>query len=150
MKIPLHLRRPFGELMPFVFITIGAPRVRPLPIDALVDTGSPWIAITPKDILKLNISIKRLRKATEYVNVSLGGYKFWRYLLGATVRMADENGRIISIDLPSISVLWPTMKKPPEEIKHIPSVLGSDFLTIGRFCLHFDPSKQIAYLGKNF
>ena len=148
MKIPLRVRRKFGQWMPFVSLAIYAPRVRPVPIEALVDTGSPWIAIGPRDALRLNISIKHLRKATEYTTVALGGYRFWRYQLRGTVRLRDEEGRIISIDLPSISVLRSTKKKPPEGMKDIPSVLGSDFLTIGRFHLHFDPSKQIAFLEK--
>ena len=62
--------------------------------------------------------------------------------------MRDEKGGIMGIDLPSISVLWPTEKKPPKRIKEIPSILGSDFLTIGKFQLHFNPSKQIAFLEK--
>lgn len=76
MKVPLRVIRKFGQYMPYVSITIRAPRVRPIPVEALVDTGSPWIAITPKDILRLNISIKRLRKATDFPEVSLGGHKF--------------------------------------------------------------------------
>lgn len=147
MRIPLRVLRKFGQWMPFISITIRAPRVLHIPVEALVDTGSPWIAITPKDILRLNISIKRLRKATEYVNVSLGGHKFWRYQLKATVALKDEEGKLINVNLP-ISVLWPTKKKWPDEIRDIPSVLGSDFLTIGRFYLHFDPSKQTAFLEK--
>lgn len=123
--------------------------MRPMPIEALVDTGSPWIAITPKDALRLNISIKHLRKAPQYTTVMLAGIKFWRYLLkGVSVHMKDEKGGIISIALPSISVLWPTQKKLPKGTKNIPSILGSDFLTTAKLSLHFDPSKQIAFLEK--
>lgn len=147
MKIPLRLRSPFGQLMPFAFVTIRAPRVRPIPIDVLVDTGSPWIAITPKDILRLNIPIKHLKKATKHVTVSLGGFKFWRYEMGGTVYIKDEKGKATGVKLP-ISVLSPTAKKWPEQIKHIWSILGTDFLTVGEFHLHFSPSEQIAYLEK--
>lgn len=131
--------------MPFAFITIRAVHVRPIPIDALVDTGSPWIAITPKDVLRLNISIKHLKKAPEHAVVSLGGYKFWRYQLGGTVCIRDEKGKAMGVNLP-ISILWPTLKKWPEAIRHIWSLLGSDFLRIGGFHLHFNPSKEIAFL----
>lgn len=147
MRVPLRLRRPFDEWWAFAFITIRAPRVRPLPIEVLVDTGSPWIAITPKDILRLNISIKHLKKATKYVTVSLGGHKFWRYQLRGTVHIKNEEGKVIDVNLP-ISMLWPTVKKWPNVIKHIPSILGSDFLRVGKFSLHFNPSKEIAFLEK--
>lgn len=148
MKIPLRVVRKFGQWMPFVLVTIKAPRVRLLPFEALVDTGSPWIAITPRDILRLNISIKHLKKVTEYAIVSLASHKFQRYQLqGAGVCIKDEEGKITSVKLP-ISILWPTKKKWPDEIKDIPSVLGSDFLTVGEFCLFFDPSKQIAFLER--
>jgi len=147
MKIPLRLRSPFGQLMPFAFVTIRAPRVRPIPIDVLVDTGSPWIAITPKDILRLHIPIKHLKKATKHATVSLGGFKFWRYEVGGTVYVKDEEGKAIGVKLP-ISVLSPTAKKWPEQIKHIWSILGNNYLTVGKFHLHFSPSEQIAYLEK--
>lgn len=149
MKVPLRVRRKFDEWMPFVSISLRAPRVRPTPIEALVDTGSPWIALAPKDVRRLNISISRLRKATKYSRVTLAGYKFWRYLLTkVSAHMRTEKEGIISIDLPSISVLWPTKKKPPKGVKDIPSVLGSDFLTVGKFYLLFDPSRQIAFLER--
>lgn len=147
MKFPLHLRRPFGEWWAFAFITIRAPRVRPVPIEALVDTGSPWISITPKDLSKLNIPVKRLKKAAKYTIVSLGGYKFLRYQLGGTVYIKNEGGKMLGVNLP-ISVLWPTKKKWPADVKHIPSILGSDFLRVGRFHLHFNPSKEKAFLQR--
>ena len=147
MKIPLRIIRRFGQPMPFILITIKAPRVSPMPIEALVDTGSPWIAITPRDILRLNLSIKRLRRAKEYPMVSLAGYKFQRYELQGSVRVKDEERRVLDVNLP-ISVLWPTKKKMPEEVKHIPSVLGIDFLIAGKFHLYFDPNKRIAFLEK--
>lgn len=120
-----------------------------MPVEALVDTGSPWIAIAPRDILKLSIPIKSLQKATHFPEVSLAGHKFWRFLLrDVSVNIKDEKGRIIKINLSSISALWPTKKKWPDEIKHIPSVLGSDFLTTTKFALYFNPSKQMAYLER--
>ena len=101
------------------------------------------IAITPKDVLKLNVPIKRLIKATEHATVSLAGYKFWRYQLDGTVYVKNEEGKMVGIKLP-ISVLWPTIKKWPEEIKHIWSLVGSDFLRVGKFQLCFNPNEKYA------
>lgn len=147
MRIPLRIAKRFDQWMPFISLVVRATHIRPIPIEALVDTGSPWIAITPKDVLRLGISIKRLKRATKYPIVSLAGHKFERYLLKGTVFVEDEEGQIVRIDMP-ISILWPTKKRWPDEIKEIPSVLGIDFLTIGRFQLHFNPSKKIAYLER--
>ena len=80
MKIPLRVRKRFGQFMPYGFISVRARRVRPIPIEVLVDTGSPWISITPKDVMILNISISALKRATDYPEIALGGFKFWRYL----------------------------------------------------------------------
>ena len=134
--------------MPFIVFTIKASRVRPIPVEALVDTGSPWIAITPKDSLRLNILIKHLQKATEWPIITLASHKFHRYLLNkASVRLKDEKGKIFDYKLP-ISVLWPTKKKWPEQIKDIPSIIGSDFFTFGKLHLYYDPCNQTAYLEK--
>lgn len=149
MKIPLRIRKQFDELMAFVTATVRAPHIRrPLPIEFLVDTGSPWIAIAPKDAKKTNIPIHALKKSTKFVTILFAGSKFWRYLLeNASVYLVDEIGDIVRIHLPMVSVLWPTRGKP-EEFDSIPSVLGCDFITLGEFQLHFNPAKMIAFLEK--
>ena len=145
------MRKRFGQPMPFIFIKVLAPkyRIRPVPIELLVDTGSPWIAISPKDSTVLNIPIPALKKASEYPEVSLAGYKFWRFLMkDVSIHLRDEAEKMVPIDLSSISVLVPTKTPFPDEIKHIPSVLGDDFLMNGRFSLHFDPNKGAAFLER--
>jgi hypothetical protein len=149
MKIPLRIRKQFDELMAFVNVTIRAPHIRrPASTELLVDTGSPWISIAPRDVRRLNIPISALRKPQKFVAILFAGSKFWRYLLeNATVYMIDETGKIVNVQLPTVSVLWPTKGKP-EEFDSIPSVLGCDFLTIGDFQLHFDLSKMTAFLER--
>jgi hypothetical protein len=41
----------------------------------------------------------------------------------ATAYLRDEEGRMASLQLPAVGVLWPTKGKP-EEFDYIPSVLG--------------------------
>lgn len=149
MKIPLRVHKQFDELMISVIATVKAPQVRrPLPLEFLVDTGSPWMAIAPRDVKKTNIPIQVLRKPTKYVTILFAGAKFWRYLLtNASVYLVDESSRIVKIDLPTVSVLWPT-KGNPAEFDSIPSVLGCDFITIGEFNLHFCPSNVTAFLER--
>jgi len=146
----LRIRKQFDELMTVVNATIRAPHIRrSIPIEFWVDTGSPWIAIAPRDVKKLNISIPALKKPEKFVTILFAGSKFWRYLLGnASMYMFDETGKIVKVDLPTVSVLWPTKGKPGE-FDSIPSVLGCDFLTIGNFQLHFNPRKMIGFLESN-
>jgi len=68
-------------------------------------------------------------------------------LENASVYALDETGNIVKVDLPTVSVLWPTKGKP-EEFDSIPSVLGCDFIAFGEFQLHFNPSEMIAFLEK--
>jgi len=149
MKIPLRIRKQFDELMAFANATIRAPHIRrPAPIEFLVDTGSPWIAMAPRDVKKVNISIPALKKPQKFVTILFAGSKFWRYLLeNASVYVLDETGNLVKVDLPTVSVLWPTKGKP-EEFDSIPSVLGCDFIALEEFQLHFNPSKMIAFLEK--
>jgi hypothetical protein len=149
MKIPLRVHKQFDELMISTTATIKALHVRrPLPLEFLVDTGSPWMALAPRDVKKTNIPIQALKKPTKYVTILFAGAKFWRYLLtNASVYVVDELSKMVKIDLPMVSVLWPT-KGNPEEFDSIPSVLGCDFITIGEFDLHFCPSTATAFLEK--
>jgi hypothetical protein len=66
--------------MPFTSIGIKAPphyRIRPMMLFALIDTGSPWIAITPMGASLLNIPSKSLSLA-KYPQIVFAGYKFDR------------------------------------------------------------------------
>lgn len=104
--------------------------------------------MAPRDVKKLNISIPSLKKPQKFVTILFAGAKFWRYLLeNASMYLLDETDNIVKVDLPTVSVLWPTKGKP-EEFDSIPSVLGCDFIALGEFQLHFNPSKMIAFLEK--
>ena len=108
------------------------------------------MAVSPGDAMRLNIPVLSLPKATKNADVRLGGHKFKRYLLSdVKVYIRNENSRLIHIDLESISVLAPTKTPMPEEAKQIPSVLGCDFLTIGKFRLCFDPCNKEGFLERD-
>jgi hypothetical protein len=149
VKIPLRIRRQFDEPMVFTDLVIRAPHVRrPSPTEFLADTGSPWTSIAPRDARRLGIPISALRAPQKFATVSLAGSSFHRYLVeDATAYLRDEGGRMVSVQLPAVSVLWPTKGKP-EEFDYIPSVLGCDFLTPGNFQLHVDLNKNVAFLER--
>jgi len=49
-----------------------------------------------------------------------------------------------------MGVLIPTKinRKVLEEVKHIPSIIGNDFLEEQKFALYYNPSGRIAYLER--
>jgi len=151
LKIPLLIRERFKELMPFTFIVLSNPeyRVSPRPIWVLVDTGSPWTALTPYDAILSKVPTHALKRATDFSEFSFAGHKFWRLMLPEIIlSLKYETGKMSRYEMPSITIMNPTKKIPPEEFKGIPSVLGVDFLRINGFYLHFDPKNNEAFLEK--
>lgn len=61
-----------------------------------------------------------------------------------------ENAESLSVDISEMGVLVPTKvnKKMLEAVKHIPSIMGDDFLEDYNFALHFDPSARMGYLER--
>ena len=148
MRIPLRVRVKFGQPIPFVFAILRAPHLRPIPINFLVDTGSPWVAIAPADSRRLGISLSRLRRASEHLRVRFAGYVFQRLLLeNVTLYLRDEDGAPVRVPMSPVTVLKP-LGKPTSYVESLPSVLGSDFMVAGGFALYFNPANRTAYLER--
>jgi len=60
----------------------------------------------------------------------------------------DDKGDIVKFEMPSVSVLDPIAKKPVEEYKGIPSVIGVDFLRLHKMALYLNIHKNIAFLER--
>jgi hypothetical protein len=122
-------------------------RTRLLPISALVDSGSPWTSLAPLDSKMLNVPIKALRRATNHPRIMFAGDEFWRLLMNnIELYLKDQNGEIVKLELPSVTVLDPIRKTPAEEYRGIPSVIGVNFIRIHKMALHLDLNKNIAVL----
>jgi len=79
VHIPLHVRPWFGEQAVFLtFFVKGFPHLRPISIEGLVDTGSPWLALSPQDSEALGVPIKRLSLPTENIDIRMAGLRFKR------------------------------------------------------------------------
>ena len=148
MRLPLHIKDNFGQPALYIQLVVIGRHVRHAPIECLVDTGSPWMVISPKDAITLNIPVSRLPEVTDkYANVNFAGAKFKRRLLrNIEVALTNDKGGIERIKLPSVSVLESTIKPTPEGAKRIPSVLGCEFLMNNKFGLWFDPAQKEAFL----
>lgn len=148
VRIPCHVRKFVREgFFPFVPFTFRTPQVFGL-IEALVDTGSPFTVLSTTDALKLRLPITRMRpEGSAY----LAGFHFLRCPIKTpSIRFRTEDAKSLKIVLPKIGVLVPTKitKKTLQDVKHIPSIIGNDFLEDHRFALYFNPTAKVAYLER--
>ena len=143
VRIPLHVRSWFGEKAIFLtFVVRGHPHIRPISIEGMVDTGSPWLAVSPQDCEALGISTKSLSLPSENIDVRMAGIKFKRMVMkNVEIVFLDENQNPVRIKMPYISVLEPT-KHVGEKV---PSVVGMDFIRCGNLSFHYDYKKEEAY-----
>jgi len=115
---------------------------------ALLDTGSPFTVISPRDLERFRISLKTLA-STPAPTVSLAGFKFKRHSLGqTTLHLRDKDDSIISFETECFSMIGPTKvnKKIRKEIQSIPSIIGNDLLREIKATFVFNPSEKTAYL----
>jgi len=81
--------------------------------------------------------------------VSLAGYRFFNHQIReATLSFRTETNELFKASLPSIGSLVPTKldKKTMDDVKHIPSIIGNDFLEEQKLALYFNPSIREVYL----
>jgi hypothetical protein len=145
VRIPCHVRKfVSGRYFCFVPFTIRFSHSFGF-VEALVDTGSPFTVLSPIDALKLKLPIKTMRKGSP---VALAGYRFLcHHLEKSHLNFKMENGQYFSVEM-SMGVLIPTKmdKKTLQNVQHIPSIIGNDFLEDQKFTLTFNPSTKLAYL----
>jgi len=133
------------RLFPFVSFTLSAPGIYKI-INALIDTGSPFTVISPRDLLATRYPFRA--KRTDQI-VFLAGHKFYRTQINrAKLLFKTENDKIFDINVRSIGALIPTKhdQKTIDAIISIPSLVGNDFLEDHNCSLHFNPNNQTADL----
>ncbi|MBI2141451.1 aspartyl protease family protein [Candidatus Woesearchaeota archaeon] len=117
-------------------------------VDFYVDTGSPVTFISQSDAFRLHVPVTSL---PQLGHTKIGGSTYeLRRIREIELLFKTEEEKLERITLPEFSVLIGT-KKAVEEIQEansIPSLLGTDFLTINKLALYFNPSKGEAYLEK--
>ena len=133
-------KRPF----PFVTFFLRTPHISK-PVDALIDTGSPFTVLSTNDILSTRMSITKMQSGE---TVLLAGFRFFNHpIRDVTINFKTESNELFKVNLPKIGALIPTRfdKKTMNEVKHIPSIIGNDFLEDQKLALYFNPSAQVAY-----
>lgn len=138
---PLFSRKPF----PFVTFFLRAPRISK-PVDALIDTGSPFTVLSTNDVLSTRMPIIKMQSGE---TVSLAGHRFFNHpIKNVTMNFRTESDELFRVNLPAIGSLIPTKldKKTMDEVKAIPSIIGTGFLEDQKLALYFNPSARVAYV----
>jgi hypothetical protein len=115
-------------------------------VDALIDTGSPFTVLSTNDILRTRLPITKMQSGE---TVLLAGFRFFNHpIKNVTMFFRTTTREAKKVELPSIGSLIPTKidEKILRDIKHIPSLIGNDFLEEQKFALYFNPSTKTAYL----
>ena len=115
-------------------------------VDALIDTGSPFTVLSTNDVLSTRMPITKMQSGQ---TVLLAGFRFINHpIRDVTMNFRTEQDELFTVNLPTIGSLIPTKtdKKTMDAVKHIPSILGHDFLEKQKLALYFNPSARIVYL----
>lgn len=114
----------------------------------MIDTGSPFTVISPKDLLRFRIPLKKYTRVPGAA-IKIAGFIFKTHQMGeAGVTFRTENKTPISLQSSVFNMMTPTKwsKKMSKDIQSIPSILGTDFLEDHEAAVYFDPSTKTAYL----
>lgn len=116
-------------------------------ISFYVDTGSNETFISQGDALRLHVPVNSL-PSLRHAKIGGSTYELKR-IKEIELRFKTEE-ELETITLPEFSVLVGTKKNNEglQEANSVPSLMGTDFLTINKLALYFNPSKGIAYLEK--
>lgn len=146
-RIPCQVRRQFKDAkMPFVTISVSSksPPIR-TGTTALLDTGSPYTGMSPRDLLKSRMRMKLAKGET----IELAGMKFFAPVMKeAIIRLRTEEGKTLSYEVDDMRAFVPTRidDRIMRKAQDIPTIVGVDFLEAHGLALFFDPKAQEAYL----
>lgn len=148
MRIPLAVENLYVErkgVFATFFIQIPSMRVARA-ISGVVDTGSPFTSISPRDALAFGLPIRNWGKGDI---VFLAGFKFYAHSLEATLSFKDTDAKLVKFRC-GVTVLVPTKidRGTLEQMQDIPSLIGTDFMEDQGLTLVFDPHSLRAYFEK--
>lgn len=145
-KIPCSLRALIGKrYFPFVTYFLTSFHITK-PIDAIVDTGSPYTVLSPNEVFGSRLPIRTMRRGE---TVTLAGFRFFKYPINNVgMNFRTETDELFKGTLSYISALVPTKidKKTLGDVRHIPNIIGHDFLEENKLSFYFNPCAKITYL----
>jgi len=133
------------EIFPHFRCTIVIGGVHFIPTYLLLDTGSPFTPITPKDYLRTRLRITPGKEKTCW----LAACKFYRIPItqGVEYRFETEDNELKKIEYTDSIFLYPMDEfRDIKQVQAIPSIIGLDFLRKNNLRFFIDPVKEIAYI----
>src|SRR3989344_9061013 len=138
VRIPVDIAYFAGGLRPMlkVVLRFDNPRIF-LPVNAIIDTGSPTTLIGFSDLRRMRLSslqIKKLLGKKEEINI--GGGKM------QTVALEGMNFKVGNYLETSLDVKFPLSGEDEKQ----PTLLGVDFLEKIKANFYFNPDKRESYI----
>ncbi len=131
---------------PFASAFLLAPKHRAYhkSLEALVDTGSPFTTLAPRDAERFQIPVDRLPPFTPSPKIRVAGYACPAHVMNeARLLFRDAKWRAAAFPVQMV-----VLGSPPKSlgIEAVPSIIGMDFLKQNRVALHHDPAKGESWL----
>jgi hypothetical protein len=137
-----------AEPNPFIKFTLRWPqyRVWVAPLEALVDTGSPFTAIATRDAERYQIPLSKLNRDQRLPPIGFAGLGFIPRLASNTeLIFTDEKGKRHSIKYEPLYVLEPNLPHnlwSKKGVYRLPNIIGMDFLIHHKVKAYMDPSSE--------
>jgi len=143
-KIPGHFRKWGKGVLPHFSCTITIDNVHHIRTHVLLDTGSPFTPITPKDYMRTRLRVTASSSEPCY----LAACKFSRIPVGKDVvyKFQTDDNKLIKIGFDGVIYLVPTQDSNVDRVKSIPSILGIDFIRANGLRFVTEPHNDIAYI----
>ena len=142
-KIPGTFRKWAKGILPHFSCTIKVGNFH-IRTNVLLDTGSPFTTISPKDYKRTRLKIGKSHQAT----CLLAGVKFSRVSIpkGVQYKFLNDKGKVITLYSDDTVFLVPIQKQNEKMVQSIPSILGIDFLKSNGLRFVTEPDSDIAYI----
>lgn len=135
-----------AEPNPFIKFTLRWPqhRVWAAPLEALVDTGSPFTAIATRDAERFQIPFSKLNRNPNIPAICFAGLKFiLRVANNTELIFKDEEEKRHTIQYESLYILEPDLPHGlwrERGVHRLPNIIGMDFLRCQKVKLQMDPA----------
>ena len=135
-----------AEPSPYVKFTFRWPqyRVWAAPLDALVDSGSPYTAIATRDAERYQIPFSKLKRDSKISSIGLGGLNVVpRLTSNAELVFTDEEAKRHQIKYEPLYILEPNFPRTLWKERgayRLPNIIGMDLLRSQRVRVHMNPS----------
>jgi hypothetical protein len=135
-----------AEPNPFISFTFRWPQYRiwAAPLEALVDTGSPFTAIATRDAERYQIPFSKLNRDQKLRPIGFAGLKFILKLAKNTeLTFKDEEGKRHTIQYEPLYILEPDLSRGlwrEKGVYRLPNVIGMDFLRHQKVKFYMDPA----------